>query len=192
MFEIERFCADCRTAMKETDAERSVREGVAETVAEPSILLPVIGEPDKAGVNILHRSYDLTVLNLIWGPQMSLMPHDHRMWAVIGIYEGREENTFYRRSKVGGLTKLGLKIMNPKDCSYLGETAIHGVYNPLNKLTGGLHVYGGDFFGTPRSEWDPISFEEMPYDVEKNVGLFELSNQRWYQSTGISNKTINL
>ena len=34
------------------------------------------------------------------------------------------------------------------------------------------------FFGTPRSEWDPDSFKEAPYDVEKNVGLFELSNRR--------------
>jgi len=178
MFEIERFCADCRQAMKETDQERAVREVVNQAVADPAALMRDIGEPERAGVFTLHRSDDLTVLNLIWGPEMTLLPHDHRMWAVIGIYTGREENTFYRRSKEDGLTKLGLKIMDAKDCSYLGETAIHKVYNPLQKLTGGLHVYGGDFFGTPRSEWDPDSYQEMPYDVEKNVGLFELSNKR--------------
>ena len=178
MFEIEQFCADCRLAMQETDQQRAVREVVAKAVSDPSALMKAIGEPQKAGVNTLHRSDDLTVLNLIWGPEMNLMPHDHSMWAVIGIYQGREENTFYRRSEADGLTKLGLKIMNEKDCSFLDETAIHGVYNPLNKLTGGLHVYGGDFFGTPRSEWDPDSFKEAPYDVEKNVGLFELSNRR--------------
>lgn len=178
MFEIERFCADCRQAMKETDQERAVREVVNQAVADPAALMRDIGEPERAGVFTLHRSDDLTVLNLIWGPEMTLLPHDHRMWAVIGIYTGREENTFYRRSEEDGLTKLGLKIMDAKDCSYLGETAIHKVYNPLTKLTGGLHVYGGDFFGTPRSEWDPESYEEMPYDVDKNVGLFELSNKR--------------
>lgn len=178
MFEIERFCADCRQAMKETDQERAVREVVNQAVADPAALMRDIGEPERAGVFTLHRSDDLTVLNLIWGPEMTLLPHDHRMWAVIGIYTGREENTFYRRSEEDGLTKLGLKIMDAKDCSYLGETAIHKVYNPLAKLTGGLHVYGGDFFGTPRSEWDPESYEEMPYDVDKNVGLFELSNKR--------------
>ncbi|MBL6597560.1 MAG: hypothetical protein ISP41_01610 [Alphaproteobacteria bacterium] len=178
MFEIEQFCADCRQAMKETDQERAVRDVVTRAVADPAALMRDIGEPDRAGVFTLHRSDDLTVLNLIWGPEMTLLPHDHRMWAVIGIYTGREENTFYRRSEEDGLTKLGLKIMDAKDCSYLGETAIHKVYNPLTKLTGGLHVYGGDFFGTPRSEWDPESFEEMAYDVDKNVGLFELSNKR--------------
>ncbi len=178
MFEIEQFCADCRLAMQETDQQRAVREIVARAVSDPASLMQVIGAPQKAGVNTLHRSDDLTVLNLVWGPEMNLMPHDHSMWAVIGIYQGREENTFYRRSEMDGLTKLGLKIMNEKDCSFLDETAIHGVYNPLTKLTGGLHVYGGDFFGTPRSEWDPESFEESPYDVEKNIGLFDLSNKR--------------
>ena len=46
------------------------------------------------------------------------------------------------------------------------------------KLTGGLHVYGGDFLGTPRSEWDPETLEERAYDVERNVGQFEASNAR--------------
>jgi hypothetical protein len=39
-------------------------------------------------------------------------------------------------------------------------------------------VYGGDFFKTPRSEWDPESHSEGPYDVEKNMRLFEESNRR--------------
>lgn len=164
--------------MKETDRERAVREVVGRAVSDPMALMRAVGEPDRAGVNTLHRSDDLTVLNLVWGPEMTLMPHDNRMWAVIGIDTGREENTFHRRSEQDGLTKLGLKIIDPMDCSYLGETAIHGVHNPLAKLTGGLYVHGGDFFGTPRSEWDPESFEELAYDVEKNVGLFALSNRR--------------
>ena len=117
MFEIEQFCADCRLAMQETDQQRAVREIVARAVSDPASLMQVIGEPQKAGVNTLHRSDDLTVLNLIWGPEMNLMPHDHSMWAVIGIYQGREENTFYRRSEMDGLTKLGLKIMNEKPIS---------------------------------------------------------------------------
>ena len=30
---------------------------------------------------------------------MALNPHDHRMWAVIGMYGGQEDNAFYRRSR---------------------------------------------------------------------------------------------
>ncbi len=107
---------------------------------------------------------------------MDLHPHDHRMWAVIGIYGGREDNIFYRRSK-GGLTQHGSKLLDTKDTIPLGESIIHSVSNPLDKITSAIHVYGGDFFETPRSEWDPETFEEHPYDVEHTMRVFEESNR---------------
>ncbi len=45
---------------------------------------------------MLYRDDDLTVLHVVWAPGMSIYPHDHRMWAVIGIYSGQEDNAFYR------------------------------------------------------------------------------------------------
>ena len=41
-----------------------------------------------------------------------------------------------------------------------------------------LNVYGGDFFSTPRSEWDPKTLEEQPYDVQDTMRAFEESNAR--------------
>ncbi len=108
---------------------------------------------------------------------MVFKPHDHRMWAVIGIYSGREENTFFRRNK-DGLTKHGLKVMEPKDTTPLGASIIHSVTNPLDRITGAIHVYGGDFFATPRSEWDPKTFVEQPYDMQGTLRAFEESNAR--------------
>jgi predicted metal-dependent enzyme (double-stranded beta helix superfamily) len=34
---------------------------------------------------MLHRSDDLTILQIVWAPGMRLFPHDHDMWACIGI-----------------------------------------------------------------------------------------------------------
>ena len=42
--------------MKETDPQRAVREIVAREVADPIGLMKAIGEPERAGVNTLHRS----------------------------------------------------------------------------------------------------------------------------------------
>lgn len=39
--------------------------------------------------------------------------------------------------------------------------------------TGASHVYGGDFFSTARSEFDPDTLAERPYDVERTLALFE-------------------
>jgi hypothetical protein len=56
------------------------------------------------------------------------------------------------------------------------EGNIHSVTNPLSRFTGALHVYGGDFFGIERSEWDPATLREQRYDVEKALRLFEEAN----------------
>ena len=39
-------------------------------------------------------------------------------------------------------------------------------------MTGAIHVYGGDFFAIERSEWDPDSLQEGPYDTEKARRMF--------------------
>ena len=177
MFDKERFIEDCRTALRETNAQAAVRELVAKAVSEPAQVLRGLGEPERGGVETLYRSQDLTILNLHWGPQMVIKPHDHRIWAVIGIYTGREENTFYRRAE-RGLIQHGTKVLDAKDTVPLGATIIHAVANPLDQITAAIHVYGGDFFATPRSEWNPQTFAEHPYSVEDTMRAFEESNAR--------------
>ena len=48
--------------------------------------------------------------------------------------------------------------------------------NPIRRLTGAIHVYGGDFFHAERSEWDPETLLEERYNIEKNMRLFEEAN----------------
>ena len=72
----------------------------------------------------------------------------------------------------------GSKELYAKDTTSLGAAIIHAVTNPLDQITAAIHVYGGDFFATPRSEWDPESFEERPYDVEDTMRAFEVANER--------------
>ena len=177
MLEIARFIDDCQAAVKESDAFRAVKELVARVVSEPAQVLRALGEPERSGVQTLYKANDLTILNVCWGPRMEFHPHDHRMWAVIGIYGGCEQNTFYRRSKAG-LSKHGTKVLNAGNAIALGDATIHAVTNPLDQITGAIHIYGGDFFETPRSEWDPKTLEERPYDVEHTMREFEAANER--------------
>jgi predicted metal-dependent enzyme (double-stranded beta helix superfamily) len=153
MFQTEQLIEDRCRALHETNAHRAVKEVVARTVTEPSQLLKALGEPKLASIQTLYRSDQLTILNVLWGPGIYLYPHDHRMWAVIGIYGGREENAFYCRSD-SGLSEVGAKALDTKDVAPLGEFVIHAVTNPLQKITAAIHVYGGDFFAVPRSEWE--------------------------------------
>jgi predicted metal-dependent enzyme (double-stranded beta helix superfamily) len=179
MFDLDTFIADCRTALDADKSHKGVREILARAVSEPSAVLKGLGEPTRATVQKLYHSSDLTILNVIWAPRMTVMPHNHQMWAVIGIYTGREDNIFWRRlpgSEGGKLEAAGAKALCEKDAEPLGSNIIHSVTNPIGRLTGAIHVYGGDFFGAERSEWDPETLKEGRYDVAKNMRLFEEAN----------------
>jgi predicted metal-dependent enzyme (double-stranded beta helix superfamily) len=109
---------------------------------------------------------------------MTIMPHNHQMWAVIGIYTGREDNVFWRRLPDGNgkVEAAGARALCVGDAEPLGHNIIHSVTNPIPRLTGAIHVYGGDFFAAERSEWDPESLQEGRYDIAKNMKLFEDAN----------------
>ena len=106
---------------------------------------------------------------------MTVQPHNHEMWAVIGIYGGREDNIFWRRiadDPEGRIEAAGAKALCTGDCVPLGRDLIHSVTNPIPKLTGAIHVYGGDFFEAERSEWDPESLDEHPLDIARVKAQF--------------------
>jgi predicted metal-dependent enzyme (double-stranded beta helix superfamily) len=180
MFDLHRFISDCRAAVSADPTHKSAREIVARAVADPAAVVAGLGEPERAGVQKLYTSDELTILNVVWAPGMTIMPHNHLMWAVIGVYTGREDNIFWRRlpGDAGGkIEAAGAKSLGPRDAEPLGRDIIHTVNNPLSRFTGAIHVYGGDFFAAARSEWDPETLLERPYDVHKNLQLFEAANR---------------
>lgn len=181
-FDLDQFISDCREAVREEAAQKCVREVVARAVSAPEAVLKAVGEPQRAGITPLYCSDALTILNVIWAPWMTLLPHNHRMWAVIGIYSGREDNIFWRRLTDDPASKLeaaGARALAVGDTVPLGEHIIHSVHNPIPRLTGAIHVYGGDFFGVARSEWDPETLLERRSDGEKMAQRFQEANARW-------------
>ena len=178
MFDTERFIEDCLAALRETNAQGAVQELVHRAVSAPGEVERAVGTPATAGITTLHRSDDLTILNVIWAPQMAIYPHDHRTWAVIGIYGGQEDNTFYRRQKQGkGLERVNGRSLSEEDAMSLGPDAIHAVTNPRRAFTGAIHVYGGDFFAIERSEWDSPAAAEQRYSVDRAMQTFADANE---------------
>jgi predicted metal-dependent enzyme (double-stranded beta helix superfamily) len=182
VFDLDQFIADCRTAVGVDRTHKSAREVVARAVSDPSAVVAALGEPRRAEIQRLYRAAEVTILNVVWGPGMTIMPHNHLMWAVIGIYTGRENNIFWRRvrgGKGGKIEAAGAKSLGEGDVEALGHDIIHTVTNPLSRLTGAIHVYGGDFFAVSRSEWDPETLLEREFDLEKSMRSFEEANARY-------------
>jgi len=64
--------------------------------------------------------------------------NEHGMWAVIGLYGGREENTFYRRTDLVGFTMTS-------DAPFVGITRSFTSFsqaareNAESRILGGIH-----------------------------------------------------
>jgi predicted metal-dependent enzyme (double-stranded beta helix superfamily) len=180
-FDVERFIDDCKraSAVHTDDAQRAVQDVMARAMSNTHALLAGVGEPDKGGIVTLYRSPALTILNIVWSPLMQLIPHDHRMWAVIGIYTGREDNIFWQR-RDGRLAAMNATAISEGSVVPLATDVIHSVSNPIEKLTGAIHIYGGDFFATSRSEWDPETLTERDWSIARALRNFKESNDRFF------------
>ena len=175
MFDKDRLIADCRAALEGDRASRNVREVVARAVSDPASVINGLGEPKAGGIQPIHRSPELTIINVLWPAHMVIMPHNHSMWAVIGVYGGREDNMLWRRlpdDSDGRIEAAGAIALSTKDAQAFGPDVIHSVVNPIQRVTGAIHVYGGDFFAAKRSEWDPESLHEKPFDMQKTLRDF--------------------
>src|SRR5579871_1787606 len=105
MFDLQRFIDDCLVAVRGPGASgrvlRLMREAMTDTASVKQAITPLDPSVNVLDAPPVYRSDELTILNVTLRPGAASIAHDHRMWAVIGIYEGREVNTFYRRSEVG-------------------------------------------------------------------------------------------
>lgn len=175
-FEVDDLVEQARNALGESAPHGAIKELLERAVSEPSAVALAL-PATRAEVVPLYASEQLSVLKVVWGPGMSFRPHNHLMWAAIGLYAGQEDNTFYSRSATGLLASGGRELRT-RDVAVLGANVIHSVRNPREALTAAIHVYGGDITSRPgRSEWEEPALEEVPYDFERVRRYFDLANR---------------
>ena len=176
-FNLDHFVADCVKLIEQPDSQATIRELAESAVSDYSAVVNELGEPIEAGLVPLYHAENLTILNITWAPGMILYPHNHCMWANIAIYGGKEENNFYRRDPDGQIVQCGQSMLEERSVAPLHEDVIHSVRNPADKLTAAIHIYGGDFFNAPRSEWDMETLTESPYNIENTRATFAAANE---------------
>ena len=91
-----------------------------------------LGPSTRADIQPLYRSKELTIIHFVWAPCMSLMPHRHRTYPVVGIHDGPEDNLFWRR-KVDTIEAFSAESLGPRDVVVLDT--IHSVLYPIGEMT---------------------------------------------------------
>ena len=135
MFKVDNFVAACQG-----QSPSAVKELLQEALRDPEGIkeaLAAVGSGKNVGEGsmgdlVIYCSPDLTILKAAVPAQFKSPPHNHLMWAVIGVYDGQENNYFYRRSG-DSLEAAGGKQLKPPDVLVLGVDVIHAIENPLDR-----------------------------------------------------------
>ena len=124
--------------------------------------------PDR-GFNI-YRDDDLTILAVVWQPNLGTPPHNHNGWAMEGVISGLERNRNYDRVDDGSepwvakLEETAPSIVGPGQttCLSLPPNDIHKVEVPAGK-TLAIHLYGLDLAKQWRYQYDLETGEVKPF-----------------------------
>ena len=168
MFVEEEFIQACVAALREEESVLAIKEVVERVVRERNIDERLSGAP---GTRVLYCDRALTVAHVVSPPgSPRSLPHDHRMWAVVGIAAGQEDNEFFRRSSPVLESVNGMSLQEGETLA-MGPEAIHAIGNPMrSRATSTLRVYGGDLINVQRSMWTGPERQEEPYDPLRATG----------------------
>jgi predicted metal-dependent enzyme (double-stranded beta helix superfamily) len=174
--QIEELIEGCRDAVTRQDPIAGVMEVLGAFLHQPH-LEHQLGRADRSTYEAVYRGHDLLVLHGVVPPTPKPVdPHDHRMWAAIGVYQGEEDNQLFARTDDGALEPTERFSVSAGQVRPLDPSTIHSVHAAGGRYLGAVHVYGGDLFGTPRSTWrDGV---EQPTDESALPAFFRRLRSR--------------
>jgi len=122
---------------------------------------------------LLVSTPQLTVYHITLSPRIHYPPHEHRMPAMIGLYQGTETSFSYRRD--GKALVQTARHDHAAPCvAALPADVIHSVVNMGEARSAAIHVYFGDLAAAERSLWDLDLRGERRFD---NRFYFELARR---------------
>jgi predicted metal-dependent enzyme (double-stranded beta helix superfamily) len=129
-----------------------------------------LGDGDYA-LYPVYRAPDgrCAVLVVVLQPGTPLPVHNHGSWAVIGVYQGREHETWFRRvddGTVKGRARLEVErtFVNERGtASVVPDGRIHTVEALDGRQAVSIHVYGTDIVTQERIEFDVAAGTERVF-----------------------------
>lgn len=107
-----------------------------------------------------------SVVSFVWGPGQKTPIHDHRVWGLVGVYQGAETSTGYERLASGALHEIGVERLERGDLTAVSPTIgdIHRVANAYSdRVSISVHVYGGNIGAVARAVYDETTGAEKPF-----------------------------
>ncbi|MDV3293367.1 MAG: cysteine dioxygenase family protein [Nitrososphaerales archaeon] len=158
-----------RRSAAEPEVLRRAKPLMAQLLGTPGSIPPGAFKPrtDRFAMNLIHMPKDrvFSVSGAVWLPGQTTPIHDHLTWAMVGLYDGEERESIYRRTDDGSnpkLAKLELaseRVNKKGHITVLGHTGIHRIDNISPTPSHSIHVYGLDIGNAERHSYDPVTGE---------------------------------
>jgi predicted metal-dependent enzyme (double-stranded beta helix superfamily) len=165
-YTLEQFVADLEQITSRESAPETITTRIApllgRLVGNPEAIPPRFRgrAPDGTrGRFMLHRAPRFNVTAVVWRPGDRAAAHNHETWGVIGVMDNEIEETRYRVVPAAGdETSLEVRSVTrhgPGAVSRLVPPGdeVHAMFNPTERDTVEIHVYGRDLYGLPRKTW---------------------------------------
>lgn len=174
MVDLDKFVQDCKAALETRNPAARVEELVRQVIADPEGLEAAFAAKVKGPSledRIVYRDDQLSVVQIATTPGLRSPVHNHCMWAVIGVYDGEEQNWFYSDAADNGNgapEQIGERLLKRGDICVLSADDIHAIHNPLSTKSSAIHVYGGDLVNREgRSVWNPHTNAREDYEINR-------------------------
>lgn len=171
-FDLDKFIQQLRGAALEPEAKTRVRELMRDAFLDPEAIrtaMPVYENDDE----VLFEDDSVSIWFVRFPPGTQVPPHDHQTTAIIGVYEGAEDNHFYLREP-NRLVHKSSRRVGPGDVIALKPDGIHSVEAADGRQCCGIHVYLAALTTIERSlfDWDSgvaCRYTDENYELMKRV-----------------------
>ncbi|HEV8390437.1 MAG TPA: hypothetical protein VGQ35_11375 [Dongiaceae bacterium] len=148
---VETFLPAAHEALASASPERAMRT-LLDTTVKALHTRPGKWIEHEDDEMLLVSSPALTVYHITLSPRIHYPPHEHRMPAMIGLYQGLETSFSYRRDGKA-LVQVARHDHAAPCVAALPDDVIHSVVNMGSARSAAIHVYFGDLTAAERSIW---------------------------------------
>jgi predicted metal-dependent enzyme (double-stranded beta helix superfamily) len=138
---------------------------MSQTFADPQAIAKAV-DSIIAAFECLYEDDEVSVYTVRFAPHELVPPHNHRIHAFLGVYEGTEVNLLYRQVESGQLKLAKTRVLNPGDTMAIGGGGIHAVHTENSMPSLGLHIYLGRLSTVSRELFDTETGQSMPFTDE--------------------------
>lgn len=161
---LEKLVNDLKAAARTENAPSLIKSLVQDFVKNPEMAKSAMPDYSENDV-IIFEDDSISIWYCRFDPGTVVPPHDHKMSATIGVYQGIEQNNLFTRQGAE-LTLEKTTDIQAGQVVQIAPEAVHGVHCTSDDPSEAIHVYLGALTQVDRSLFDVEKGEEMAFTDE--------------------------